>query len=84
MACRKPVVSTTVGGIPEIVENGKNGILVEPDDPRALADALSVVLRDHDLRESLASNGFSKVHEQFSVDNTGTAYAELFAEISRS
>jgi len=84
MACRKPVVSTKVGGIPEIIETGKNGILVEPDDPSALAEALATVLRDHDLRESLASNGFSTVHEQFSVDNTGAAYTELFADISRS
>src|SRR5262249_36764145 len=49
MACKKPIVATTAGGIPEIIENQKNGILVEPDNEKALAEALITVLKDENL-----------------------------------
>jgi glycosyltransferase involved in cell wall biosynthesis len=81
MACRKPVVATMVGGIPEIVENGKNGILVEPDNPKALAEALIAMLQDQDLRSSLATNGYFTVQRSFSSEATGSAYETLFADI---
>ena len=48
MAAGAPVVATAVSGIPEIVRDGVNGLLVAPDDPQALADAL---VRLHDDRE---------------------------------
>ena len=55
LACKKPVVATTVGGIPEIIENGENGILVEPDNPAVLAEALITVLRDPALQSALST-----------------------------
>jgi glycosyltransferase involved in cell wall biosynthesis len=78
MACKKPVVATTAGGMPEIVENGRNGILVAPDDPKALADALVTVLKDETLRANIAANGYSTVRERFRLEHTGTAYESLF------
>jgi glycosyltransferase involved in cell wall biosynthesis len=74
MACKKPVVATKVGGIPEIIENGKTGILVEPDDPEAMAEALRSVLADNDLKRTLGENGYSRVLERFCFDHTGAAY----------
>jgi glycosyltransferase involved in cell wall biosynthesis len=54
--CRgRPVVATRVGGIPDLVRDGVNGILVEPGDTTALADALVRVLGDRELAERLAS-----------------------------
>jgi glycosyltransferase involved in cell wall biosynthesis len=50
-----PVVATRVGGIPEIITDGVTGLLVEPDDPRALADAIARILRDGALATSLSS-----------------------------
>jgi glycosyltransferase involved in cell wall biosynthesis len=81
MACKKPVVATTVGGIPEIIENGKNGILVEPDNPAALAEALVTVLRDPALQRALASHGYATVHERFRSEKTGSTYEMVFAEL---
>ena len=78
MACRKPVVATTAGGISEIIENGKDGILVQPDEDKALAGALLTVLHDLSLRRQLAENGLATVRAQFRTDDTAEAYQKLF------
>jgi L-malate glycosyltransferase len=84
LACKKPVVATTVGGIPEIIESGKNGILVEPDNPAALAEVLVTVLRDAPLCRALASNGYVTVQEHFSSEKTGSTYEMIFADFLSS
>ncbi len=54
--CRaRPVVASRVGGIPDLVEDGVNGLLVEPEDTDALADALVRVLSDRELADRLAA-----------------------------
>jgi len=80
MACEKPVISTKVGGIPEIIEHGRNGILIEPDDPKALTEALIMLIKDPELRFRLARNGYATVHKQFSSRNTGSAYEAVFTQ----
>jgi len=74
MACKKPIVATTAGGIPEIIENLKNGILVEPDDAEALAEALLTVLNDPNLRAQLSESGHATLRERFQIEHTGSAY----------
>lgn len=64
LASRVPVVSTWVGGVPYLVEDGKTGLLVPPGDPAKMADALVRLLSDVPLRERLASQGSERV-EQF-------------------
>jgi glycosyltransferase involved in cell wall biosynthesis len=54
--CRaRPVVATRVGGIPDLVEDGTNGLLVEPGDTNALADAIVRILTDRELAERLSA-----------------------------
>ncbi len=65
MAMHVPVVSTTVSGIPELVDNGQSGILVEPNDPQAMADALKRSLTDQKYRCSAIPKAFDKVHAEF-------------------
>ena len=81
LACRKPVVATTAGGIPEIIENGKSGLLVEPDNPEALANALTNVLQNESLRLAIAQAGHVRVREKFSSENTGSSYEALFDDL---
>ena len=83
MACRKAIVASAVGGIPEIVEDGVSALLVEKDSPEALARALMRVLEDHQLREALANAGYERVHGAFSSERTGTSYEALFEEVLR-
>jgi glycosyltransferase involved in cell wall biosynthesis len=84
LACKKPVVATAVGGIPEIIEDGKTGILVEPDNPGRLAEGLAAVLTDTVLRETIAANGYRTVVQRFCHDHTGAAYEAAFAELLES
>lgn len=81
MACRKPIVATAVGGIPEIVEHQKSGILVEPDNPAALTEAIRRVLRNSELRKTIANNGHSRVMEHFCLVHNGTSYEKAFTAL---
>lgn len=67
MASGLPVVSTTLVGVPEIIDHKVNGLLVEPGNPAALAAHLALLLRDADLRRSLGEAGRQKVAECFDV-----------------
>jgi len=81
LACRKPVVASAVGGIPEIIESGRTGVLVEPDDPDALAEALAHVLESETLRESIAEAGHRRVRDQFGCDAMSASYGRVYAAL---
>ncbi len=67
MAMGVPVVATRIGGVGEILENNRQGLLVPPDDEAALADALGSLLRDPERRRTLGAAGRSRV-EEFSME----------------
>lgn len=67
MAAGVPVISTTTGGIPELVVDG-TGILVPPEDPVALADAIERLAKDPELRHRLGIAGRKRVEKAFSVE----------------
>jgi glycosyltransferase involved in cell wall biosynthesis len=73
-----PVVSTTVGGIPEIVEAGVDGALVPPADSRALAEAIADLLADPARRRRLAAAGRDRVSERFGFERMMRAYERLY------
>jgi glycosyltransferase involved in cell wall biosynthesis len=68
MAMGLPVVGTRAGGIPEAVVPDVTGVLVEPSDPRALAEAIVSLLKDADRRRSYGEAGRRRVTEHFGVD----------------
>ncbi len=68
MAAEVPIVATSVGGIPEAVQDGVNGILIPPRDVEALSDAVIRLLGAPDLRHTMGTAGRRIVEEQFSVD----------------
>ncbi|TSC69753.1 MAG: hypothetical protein G01um101470_985 [Parcubacteria group bacterium Gr01-1014_70] len=63
-----PVIATCVGGIPEIIENGTDGLLVDPASPNQLADAIIKLARDINLREQLGKALHQRVKEKFSIE----------------
>lgn len=80
MACGVPVVSTTVGSIPEIVTPERTGLLVPPKDPEALAAALTRVLDDDALRSRLADAGYAYAQQHFGIDIMLDRMEALFRE----
>jgi len=68
MACGKPVVSTKVGAIPEIVENGKTGFLVDLKNPKQLSEAILKLASDENLRNKLGKEGRKKVEKKYDWD----------------
>jgi glycosyltransferase involved in cell wall biosynthesis len=83
MAQCRPVVASDVTSIPEIVEDGRTGILVPPRSPRALADALQRLIANPELRRSMGAAGYERLRTRFSVarmvDATTRVYDELLA-----
>jgi glycosyltransferase involved in cell wall biosynthesis len=70
MAAGLPVVATAVGGTPEVIIDGINGLLVPPRNPEALAGALSRLLLDPDLRQRMGQAGRQRAFEQFNIQHT--------------
>ena len=68
LASNNPVVASRAGGIPEIIEHEKTGLLVPPGCGKELAAAIIRILKNHDLGQELAARGFEKVHREFSID----------------
>jgi len=81
MACRTAIVGTRAGGIPEVVDDGRTGLLVEPRDSHALAAAIVRMLTDAPMRRQMAAAGYARVRECFSVERmvaeTAATYAKL-------
>ena len=65
MACGKPVIATNVGGIPEVLKHGENGILVSPKDPEALYRAMNELLDNRKKREKMGRKGKRVCDESF-------------------
>jgi len=78
MAARKPVVVSRVGGLVETVEAGVTGLLVPPDDPATLADALISLLEDEAARQRLGAAGRARVKERYTVDRMVEATVALY------
>lgn len=80
-ASRIPVVATNVGGIPEVVENGRNGILVPPGNPHALAEAIMRLLQDRVLAGRLGKEGFRLVRGKFNVQKMVGQTRKIYEEL---
>ncbi len=68
MASGRPVVASAVGGLPDVVEHGKTGLLVAPGDPDALAGALARLLQDPDTAARLAARARARYDERFTLE----------------
>lgn len=81
MACGTPVIATTAGAFPEIVEHGETGLLVRPGDAVAVADAIEALLPDEPRRLAMGAAGRRRIVERFSWRQTALRTAELYEEI---
>ena len=77
MVYRKPVVATTVGGIPEVVADGETGYCVARDDVKGFADRIIKLLEDATLRQNMGNAGFKRYKEMFTAARMSMEYAEV-------
>lgn len=73
-----PVIATDVGGAGEVIDTGRNGILVPPGDPRAIAAAIDPLIADRAERQRLGAEGRASVVDRFSADKMAARHLELY------
>jgi glycosyltransferase involved in cell wall biosynthesis len=78
MACGIPVITTPVGGIPEIISDGIHGILVTPREVGPLREAIIRLTSDARVRESLADDGRTRVLDGFSLNRMAETVVETY------
>ena len=81
LALGKPVVATRVGGIPEIVEDRGTGLLIEPSNPGALAEAVTALLKNREMALTLGSNGRKKVEKDFTIEKHVGVLSEFYERL---
>ncbi len=83
MAHKLPVVATNVGGIPEVVIDGKTGLLVPPRHPAALAEAILKLYRDPSLSLNFGQMGYEIVHEKFSAESMANKILGIYERLAK-
>lgn len=78
MASRRPVVATVVGEVPSLIRDGETGLLVQPNDPDALAQAMLRLVEDSGLRGRLGESARTLVEEEFSAGRMATEYLRIY------
>ena len=84
MALSRPVVATNVGGIPEVIEDGVSGLLVQPHDAPALAAAISRLLTDHPFADMIGRAGHEVVRSRFCLEHMVAEVAGIYSAGARS
>ena len=79
MAVGVPPVATAVGGIPEVIEDGENGFLVEPKNPTAMSQKIGVLLENPELRGIMSRKARSRVHEKFNIQRMVEGVEDVYA-----
>jgi len=78
MIAKLPIISTNSGGVPEIIEHGKNGLLVPPANSDALAEAIKTLLNSPELNKKFIQNGLEKVYKNFRAETMAEKTAEVY------
>lgn len=81
MAAGKPVVATRVGGLPELVRDGETGTLVQPEDPRALADGIASLLDEPERGRAMGRRGRELQRREYSLDRQVERIEELYESL---
>ncbi len=81
MAAGLPIVSTAAGGVPNLLENGKEGLIVPPGDVDGLSSAMTFLLGNRELRQFLGGAAARRAKEKFDVSKMVQAYEELYESL---
>jgi glycosyltransferase involved in cell wall biosynthesis len=81
MAAAVPIVATAVGGVPELLEYGNAGILVDPGIPEGIANAFLTLYKCPELRNRLSKRAFRRVSEKYSMQSCAQNYQQVYENI---
>lgn len=81
MSCGLSVVATSVSGNLDVINNGENGILVPPKSPKKMADAISLLLNNADMRERLQRNARKTIEEKYSWEVISNKYLKYYESL---
>ncbi len=84
MASGLPCVASAVGGVPQVIENRKNGVLVPPGKPEKIADALMKIYKDTTLRESLSIEAMNTIHAKYNIKDWTERIEAEYLELGRA
>jgi len=79
-----PVIGTNVGGIPELIKNNETGIIVPPENPSKLAQAINELLSDKEKSETLATNGNTFVKNNMTWDVILPKYIQFYEDLLKN
>jgi glycosyltransferase involved in cell wall biosynthesis len=82
MAASLPIVATDVNELPDILDGGRAGVLVRPERPDELADALERLSSDPELRAQLGARARSIAQQRYSLDAAVSAYVKLYEQLA--
>lgn len=83
MSIGKPVIVTRIGGIPEVVQNMENGLLIDPNDVNLLSSAILNLLEDKKLQNKLGENASNLIIDKFSIKTVSNKMEEIYEDITR-
>ena len=81
MKNKLPIIATNVGGIPEIITNGHEGILVPKENPKILANSINRVLENSELGNQFIQNAYKKVQNHYSIEKYAHSMFNLYSNI---
>ncbi len=84
MACGVPCIGTRIGGIPEVIEDGKTGYICELGDIKEIAAKAVAVLKDEKLHQSMADNAVTAVQQRFNSDKIVSQYEAIYYSVLRN
>lgn len=83
MSCGLPVAAFRVGGLPELIDSGSDGILAQPEDPDSLASAMRAILDDAELANRLGAAARRRAERELGVELMATRYEQLYENVRR-
>jgi glycosyltransferase involved in cell wall biosynthesis len=84
MASGKPIVASKIGGIPDVIDHERNGLLVNEKDPKELANVINCLLASPSLRRSLGSAAKEKARHELNLEHIAKATLEIYKRVMRT
>jgi glycosyltransferase involved in cell wall biosynthesis len=84
MVAKKPVIATNVGGIPEVVIDGETGFLVEPKNPKVIAEKIIFLLKNPERAKEMGESGYQRIKNYFTLEKMAREHEKLYEELIKN